>query len=88
MPELFEPADRAPIAETDPLLAHALRAALENYLRGDYVSALDRLLDAQAISRHRADTTPLIALASTLEGMLDNGTLSNHIAPATRAVPQ
>lgn len=77
------PADRTPIDHADPLLAHTLRAGFESYIRGDYHAALDRLLDAQAISRHRADTTPLIALTSTLAGMLDNGTLVSHdfVAP-------
>lgn len=88
MPTMLEPADRTPIDHADPLLADTLRAGLESYIRGDYQAALDRLLDAQAFSRHRADTTPLIAFAATLEGMIDAGTLASHdvTMPAESAV--
>lgn len=82
-------ADAQPISH-DRLLANALLDAFHAYLCGEYHVAYERFLDAQAISRHRADSVPLIALATTLGGMLDNGTLVAHpavhaAAPAVRA---
>lgn len=82
MPFPTPPADNDPIDHGDPLIAHTLRAALECYLRGDYHGALERLLDARAISQHRTDWIPINAWLEQLHACVSVGVLVTRDVPS------
>lgn len=64
-----------PLVESDPLVAHILRAAVECYIRGDFHRAANYLLDAAAAGPLLPGIAGLRAFAFELEHQLAEGAL-------------